>query len=318
MKKVLITGGAGFIGSHVVDRLLSLGHTVTNIDNFHNFYDRKIKEANISEALKHPNYTLIEKDINEISSIETETKNADVIIHLAARAGVRPSILDPLAYYNTNVNGTIQLLEFARRNNIKKFINASSSSVYGVNKNTPWKEDDLDLLPISPYAASKIAAEKICYTYSQLYDINVVVLRFFTVYGPRQRPDLAIHKFVKAIDAGTSIEIYGDGGTSRDYTYIDDIVDGICSALNYEKSKFEIFNLGNSATISLRALISQIEVNLNREAIKMFKDEQPGDVSITNADINKSAELLSYAPRISIQKGISEFVTWYKNQQLNS
>lgn len=312
MKKVLITGGAGFIGSNLADSLLLQGYQVINIDNFHDFYDRKTKEANISNALKNPNYTLIEKDINDISSIEDELENIDVIVHLAARAGVRPSILDPLAYYHTNVNGTIQLLEFARRNNIKKFINASSSSVYGINANVPWQESDLNLLPISPYAASKIAAEKVCYVYSNLYNIQIVSLRFFTVFGPRQRPDLAIHKFVKAINDGKEIEIYGDGSTSRDYTYIDDILQGIMGAMNYNTSNYEVFNLGNNHTVKLIDLIQIIENALNKKAIKVFKPEQAGDVGITNANVTKAHKMLNYKPATTIEEGIFNFTKWYK------
>jgi UDP-glucuronate 4-epimerase len=312
MKKVLITGGSGFIGSNLADKLLANGYQVINVDNFQNFYDRKIKETNISEALKNPNYTLVEADINEISAIENKLENVDVIIHLAARAGVRPSILDPLAYYHTNVNGTIQLLEFAKRNKITKFINASSSSVYGINPNVPWQESDLNLLPISPYASSKIAAEKACYVYSNLYHIKVVSLRFFTVFGPRQRPDLAIHKFVKAIDQGKEIEIFGNGGTSRDYTYIEDILQGIVAAMNYDASNYEVFNLGNNHTVKLIDLIQIIENTLGKAAIKVFKPEQAGDVGITNADVKKAHTLLNYQPSTSIEEGILNFTKWYK------
>jgi UDP-glucuronate 4-epimerase len=313
--KILVTGGAGFIGSHLVDVLLKDGHQVVCIDNFHDFYSIEIKNSNIAFAMKNSSYELIRADINSINDYESQLGRVDVIIHLAARAGIGPSIENAQEYYHTNVKGTVELLEFAKRRNVSKFIYASSSSVYGINENTPWNVDDMNLLPISPYAASKIAGEKAGYTYSHLYDIQFIAFRFFTVYGPRQRPDLAIHKFVRLIDGGEKIHVYGDGSTSRDYTYIDDIVQGIVSGINFEpETNFSVFNLGNNRTVKLSELIDNIEDALGKKAIKEFKEEQPGDVPVTSANIEKTIRCLNYQPNTPIEKGIVEFVKWYKTQ----
>lgn len=246
---IVVTGGAGFIGSHLIDRLLEEGHTVINIDYFDLFYDESIKRENIKGHLDYNSYTLHEIDIREKDSLNKGVPiDTDVIVHLAAKAGVRPSIEDPIAYQEVNVAGTQNMLEVAKEKNIKQFVFASSSSVYGENPKVPWKEDDAVLQPISPYASTKVSGELLGHVYSHLYDIRFLALRFFTVYGPRQRPDLAIHKFLKLMSEGKEIILYGDGSTRRDYTYIDDIVDGVMSAIEYKNSKYEVINLGNNQT----------------------------------------------------------------------
>ena len=313
----LVTGGAGFIGSHLIDLLLQLGHTVFNIDNFDAFYESKIKERNISNHLTNSNYTFIKADINDNHYWEPLLKDVsiDVIIHLAAKAGVRPSIINPQEYQLVNVIGTVNILEFARKKNIKKVVLASSSSVYGNNPNVPWNVEDTQLEPISPYAASKIAAEKLGKVYSHLYDIYFIGLRFFTVYGPRQRPDLAIHKFFKQIYNQQPIVVYGDGSTSRDYTYIADIVTGIMGAIDKPRnnaSLFEVYNLGNSDTIKLIDLIKEIEIASGKQAILKYEAEQPGDVKQTFANIAKSSQQLNYTPHTRIKEGLKQFNNWYK------
>lgn len=312
MKRILVTGGAGFIGSHVSERLLKDSFEVIILDNFDEFYSSEIKRKNIAYCISKENCTLVESDISEITSVAAQIGQVDAIIHLAARAGVRPSILNPDLYFQTNVNGTLQVLEFAKKHSIKKLVFASSSSVYGKNVNVPWQESDSDLLPISPYAASKIAAEKICYVFSHLFGLNISVLRFFTVYGPRQRPDLAIHKFVRGVLNNEPIPVFGDGTTSRDYTYIDDIVEGIVSALQYNRTSFEVFNLGNNHGVQLRVLLDIIEQELGIKAIINKQPEQPGDVAITYANIAKAKRLLRYNPKTDIQTGIRSFISWYK------
>lgn len=310
---ILVTGGAGFIGSHLVDQLLFLGHTVTSIDNFDNFYSKEIKLQNIESHLKSKNYTFIEGDIANDNLLKElkDAKNIEIIIHLAAKAGVRPSIENSFAYFNANLNGTLSILNFAKENGIKKIVFASSSSVYGNNPSVPWKESDFQLQPISPYAASKIAAENIGRVYSYLYDIRFTCLRFFTAYGPRQRPDLAIHKFFKQIVNEEPITLYGNGSSKRDYTYIDDIVSGIISAIDFNQSKFEIFNIGNSQTISLIDLVNTIEDVCKKKAIINYLPEQPGDVEQTNADISKAKNSLNYIPKTEIKKGLEEFYYWF-------
>lgn len=310
---ILVTGGAGFIGSILIDELLTLGHQVTNIDNFDDFYSKDIKLKNIDNHLTYTTYQFIEGDITEDALFEklSQYENIELIIHLAAKAGVRPSIENPPAYFKTNLTGTINILEFAKNNNIKKIIFASSSSVYGNNPRVPWQENDYQLQPISPYAASKIAGENIGRVYSHLYDIQFTALRFFTVYGPRQRPDLAIHKFFKQILNDEPVILFGDGSTKRDYTFIDDIVSGIVSAMEYNTNKFEIFNLGNSQTISLIDCIRSIEAVCKKKAILKYIPEQQGDVEQTNADISKSKNNLNYNPKTDIKKGMEEFYKWF-------
>jgi UDP-glucuronate 4-epimerase len=318
MKNILITGGAGFIGSHLVDLLLDEGRwRVTVVDDFNDFYEPSIKRANISRHLLSQEYQLIDADIRDAGALDaafTQTK-FDCIVHLAARAGVRPSLSQPKLYAETNINGTLNLLEAARVNGVKQFIFGSSSSVYGVNPKVPFSEDDPVFHPISPYAATKAAGELICHSYAHLYDLRIVCLRFFTVYGARQRPDLAIHKFARLIGAGKPIPVFGDGSTRRDYTYIDDIIAGVRAAIDYDQSRYEIINLGESRTIELRELISLLEKALDRQAEIDRQLPQPGDVPQTFADITKARRLLGYDPRTQIEEGIQKFVEWFRNDQ---
>lgn len=313
--KVVVTGGAGFIGSHLIDRLLQEGHTVINIDNFDPFYDESIKRDNIKSHLKYRAYTLYETDIRDKKALDNAiSDDADVIIHLAAKAGVRPSIEDPIAYQEVNVGGTQNILEVARGKEINQFVFASSSSVYGKNPNVPWKEDDAVLQPISPYASTKVSGELLGHVYSHLYGIRFLALRFFTVYGPRQRPDLAIHKFLKLMIDGNEITLHGDGSTSRDYTYIDDIVNGIMSAICYKGSVYEVFNFGNNQTVELIELVEAIEEASGIKANKTFGPEQPGDVKQTWADVSKANKILNYKADYSINRGLNEFDKWLKKR----
>ncbi|MCF7814769.1 MAG: GDP-mannose 4,6-dehydratase [Candidatus Cloacimonetes bacterium] len=315
--KVLITGAAGFIGSHLAEALVK-EHQVIGLDNFCDFYDPAIKHKNIEELLKNDNFKLIEADIrHQKTASEIFTENDfDLVIHLAAMAGVRPSIEDPQLYTEVNINGTVNLLEECKKHGIKKFIFASSSSVYGNNKKVPFAETDPVDHPISPYAATKKAGELICHTYHKLYAISLICLRFFTVYGPRQRPDLAIHKFTRRMLNGEEIPVFGDGTTRRDYTYIDDIIDGILKAVNYVDSTYvyDVFNLGESQTISLQDMISTLEDTLQIKAEKKILPLQPGDVQQTFADITKSRKILGYDPQIDFQDGIALFIDWLKQQ----
>lgn len=315
MKTLLITGGAGFIGSHLVDRLLSTNvERVTVIDDFNDFYDPSIKRDNIREHLKDPRYSINEVDIRDRAALERifKTNNFDCVVHLAARAGVRPSLSEPQLYTETNINGTLNLLELARSSNIKQFVFGSSSSVYGINAKVPFSEDDPIRQPISPYAATKGAGELLCHTYSHLYGLRCVCLRFFTVYGPRQRPDLAIHKFAKLISQRKPIPVFGDGTTRRDYTYIDDIIDGVMAAIAYDKSNYEVINLGESRTVELNELISLLEKELDTHAIIDRQPPQPGDVPQTFADISKARALLGYQPKTQIEEGLHRFVEWFR------
>ncbi|HEY2846866.1 MAG TPA: GDP-mannose 4,6-dehydratase [Pyrinomonadaceae bacterium] len=315
MPSVLITGGAGFIGSHLVDRLLGEGDwQITVVDDFNDFYSPEIKRANVVGHLKQPRYKLVEADIRDsgaLAKIFNEAK-FDVIVHLAARAGVRPSLAEPKLYAETNINGTLNLLELAREHRVKQFIFGSSSSVYGVNEKVPFAEDDPIFNPISPYAATKAAGELICHTYSHLYGIRCVCLRFFTVYGSRQRPDLAIHKFSRMITDGKPIPVFGDGTTRRDYTYVDDIIQGVRAAMEYDAANYEIFNLGESQTVELRELIELLELSLDRHAVIDRQPMQPGDVPVTYADISKSRAKLGYNPTTKIADGIPKFVEWFR------
>ena len=312
----LVTGGAGFIGSHLIDALLKDGHSVTNLDNFDPFYSRTIKEANQKGHLADPNYSFVECDITEKGSLDKIFRSAkfDMIIHLAAKAGVRPSIEDPIRYEQVNAIGTLKLLEKARELKISKFIFASSSSVYGKNPNVPWKESDQELMPISPYAVSKISAENYGMIYADLFKINFIALRFFTVFGPRQRPDLAIAKFFHLIYSGKPIPFFGDGTTSRDYTFIDDIIGGIKGAISKKVSsgKFEKYNLGNSRPVSLFELVNAIEQVVGKKAILEKLPMQTGDVERTFASIEKAKNDLSYRPNTSLMQGLEKYNEWYK------
>jgi UDP-glucuronate 4-epimerase len=316
--KFLVTGGAGFIGSHVVEELVAAEHAVTVVDNFDDFYDPRIKRDNLAAVL--PRITLIEEDIQDRDAMlaAVQTGGFDVIIHLAARAGVRPSIKRPQLYLDTNIQGTFNLLEAARSVGVPKFILASSSSVYGLSKTVPFSEDQCLTETISPYAATKLAAEQLCSNYAHLYGIRTVCLRFFTVYGPRQRPDLAIHKFTERIHSGRPIDQYGDGTTRRDYTYIDDIVQGVMASLAYEKEPFDVFNLGENETTRLKDLIAHLESALGREANINLLPEQPGDVPLTCADISKAKRLLGYNPATPITEGIPRFVEWFLGARAKS
>ena len=317
MKNILITGGAGFIGSHLVDHLLNGGWKITAVDDFNDFYDPSIKRANIAAHLANPNFKLIEADIRDGGVLESAFSEAkfDCIVHLAARAGVRPSLQQPRLYLETNVNGTLNLLELARAHGVEQFVFGSSSSVYGINQKVPFSEDDPIFNTISPYAASKAAGELLCHSYAHLYDLRIVCLRFFTVYGARQRPDLAIHKFAQLISTGQPIPVFGDGTTRRDYTYIDDIISGVRAAIDYDASKFEVINLGESRTVELRELISLLERALDRHAEIDRQPAQPGDVPQTFADITKARRLLGYAPQTQIEEGIQRFVEWFRESR---
>ncbi|MEL6589325.1 MAG: NAD-dependent epimerase/dehydratase family protein [Bacteroidota bacterium] len=315
-RHILVTGGAGFIGSHLVDALLANGERVTVLDNFEPYYDISIKKSNIAQHLLHPDYQLIEADIRDRVSLEEKLEDRyDAIIHLAAQAGVRPSIKKPVVCQEINVNGTQNMLEFARSREIKQFVFASSSSVYGVNPRVPWAENDYVLQPISPYASSKVCGELMGHVYTHLYGIRFLALRFFTVFGPRQRPDLAIHKFAKKMLNQEEIPVFGDGSTRRDYTFVGDTVKGILAALDYEGSMYEIFNLGNHNTVSLSEMISTLERVLGVEAIINRMPEQPGDVPQTYADISKAQKLLGYQPQTSFEAGIESFYEWIKSRE---
>jgi UDP-glucuronate 4-epimerase len=313
MKHALVTGGAGFIGSHLVDSLLADNWRVTAFDNFDVFYDPAIKEANICAHTANPLYRLVRGDLLDATTLGSLAETPyDVIVHLAARAGVRPSIADPVGYQNVNVTGTQMLLEFARRIGTRQFVFASSSSVYGVNPRVPWREDDHVLQPISPYASTKVSGELLGHVYSHLYDIRVIALRFFTVYGPRQRPDLAIHKFARLMLEGRPIPVFGDGGTSRDYTFIDDVVKGIRAAMSYAGSMYEVINLGNTRTVQLSEMIAGLERALGVSARIERHPDQPGDVPQTWASIDKARSLLDYNPETPYDQGVQRFVDWLR------
>jgi len=308
----LVTGGVGFIGSHVCERLLQEGHAVWAFDDLSGFYDPQIKRANLADiqAMAKP-FEFVFGDLTERDAVEElfASVKFDQVIHLAARAGVRPSLEEPALYQRVNVEGTVNLLEAARTRGVKKVTIASSSSVYGVNSKVPFAEKDPIFQAISPYAASKLACEALGHVYHHVYGMDIVMLRFFTVYGPRQRPDLAIHKFGRLILEGKPIPVYGDGSTARDYTYIDDILQGILACTSQEFG-YEIFNLGESQTVTLARLIELLEQALGRKAIIDRKPLQPGDVPLTCADITKARERLGYDPHTKIEEGIPRFVQW--------
>lgn len=312
----VITGGAGFIGSHLSEFLVNQGHEVTAVDCFDNYYPRALKEKNIEWLRIQPNFILEEIDIRDFDDLMDRLDGSyDGIIHLAAKAGVRPSIKSPMEYQTVNVNGTQNMLELANRKNIKKFIFGSSSSVYGVNENFPWSEDNYVLQPISPYASTKISGELLGHVYHKLYNIQFLALRFFTVYGPRQRPDLAINKFCRKIVDNQPIPFYGDGSTQRDYTYVGDIVSGIVKAIDYDKTGYEIINIGNNKVVSLTQLVKTIEKELGKKAIIDRLPEQPGDVRLTYANILKAKKLLGYEPETSLAQGIKSFIQWLELRQ---
>ena len=317
-KHYLITGGAGFIGSRLIKALLAKENIrITCIDNFDPFYKKEIKKHNIQAFEGNDQFTLLSLNLDHVTVPEllhAITSPVDIIIHLAARAGVRPSIDNPLGYEQTNIMGTQKLLDFAVQANVKRFVFASSSSVYGVNEKLPWSEGEA-LMPISPYAMTKLAGEMAGHVYHKLYALPFIALRFFTVYGPSQRPDLAIHKFTKAIISGAPIAMYGDGSTSRDYTFIDDIVSGIIAATEYSDTSFEIINLGNNYTVSLKNLIANLEEVIGKKAVIDQQPEQPGDVPHTFADISKAQRLLKYEPKTTLQSGLKQFYQWFSENE---
>ena len=318
-KNIIITGGAGFIGSHLVEKLLTENdRRVAALDNFNEFYPPAVKRANVQPFLQNPNFSLHEVDICDFEKLRAvfAENEFDTIVHLAAWAGVRPSLMNPRLYTKVNVNGTLNLLELAKEFNIKQFVFGSSSSVYGNGENVPFSEDERVSEPISPYAATKAAGELLCHTFSHLYDVRTVCLRFFTVYGARQRPDLAIHKFSKLIWEGKPIPVFGDGTTRRDYTYVDDIIQGVRAAIDYDGSDYEIFNLGESQTVELKRLIELLEENLGKKAIVERQPMQPGDVKQTYADISKARRLLNYNPQTKIEEGIPKFADWFKRENV--
>ena len=309
--RILVTGGAGFIGSHLVENLLAAGHDVAILDDFNDFYDPQIKRENVSAVSK--DIAIHHVDLRDSTAVRNvfHREKFEAIAHLAARAGIRPSIQHSQLYYDTNVTGTLHLLDAARVTGVERFIFASSSSVYGISKTVPFSEDQHLTQTLSPYAATKIAGEFLCSTYSHLYQMKVVALRYFTVYGPRQRPDLAIHQFTRRIYAGQPIDQFGNGTTRRDYTYIDDIIQGTMAALKYDGPRFDIFNLGESDTIRLKDLIAAIENAIGKKAKINRLPEQPGDMPLTCADISKARKLLGYNPATRLSDGLPQFIDWF-------
>ena len=315
MKRILVTGAAGFIGSHVVETLLARGDRVAALDEFNDYYEPALKRANVAEALKNPQYTLYEADIRNESKVREifEREQPEVVVHLAARAGVRPSLKDPNLYHTVNVIGSQHILDACREYKPSHLVFASSSSVYGASVDVPFSEDNPVAAPISPYAATKRMNELMAHVYSHVYGLHVTMLRFFTVYGPRQRPDMAIRRFTQLIDEGKPIPMFGDGSTRRDYTFITDIIAGVIAAID-RPFRYEIFNLGGHETTSLRELITLISDALGKPACIETLPNQPGDVTITYADVAKAHRLLDYAPQVPIRDGIRRFVEWYTSQ----
>jgi UDP-glucuronate 4-epimerase len=310
----LVTGGAGFIGSHVCERLLEMGHKVWAFDDLNDFYDPQIKRRNLRDVQSKPGaFQFIHANLSEPQRLDElfRGNKFDQVIHLAARAGVRPSLEEPALYQRVNVEGTVNVLEAARKNGVRKVIIASSSSVYGVNSKVPFSESDPIFRAISPYAASKLACEALGHVYHHVYRLDIAALRFFTVYGPRQRPDLAIHKFARLIDAGRAIPVFGDGTTARDYTYISDILDGIMACTRLDLG-FEVFNLGESQTVSLKRLIELLQDSLGKKAQIERLPVQAGDVPLTCADISKARQMLAYNPSIKIEQGVPLFIDWFR------
>lgn len=315
MRHALVTGGAGFIGSHLVDSLLRDSWQVTVVDNFDPFYPRAIKEQNIAAHRTNRAYRLVEADVRGLAGLRQQLRGRyDVVVHLAARAGVRPSIEDPTGYQEVNVTGTQNVLELARMLEVEQFVFASSSSVYGVNPRVPWREADYVLQPISPYASTKVSGELLGHVYSHLYGMRFLALRFFTVYGPRQRPDLAIHKFANRILARQPIPVFGDGSTRRDYTFVGDIISGLRAAIYYRASRYEVINLGNNQTVTLNEMIAGLERALGVPAIIERHPDQPGDVPQTWASVDKASTLLRYEPRTPFQEGLEQQVASFKLQ----
>lgn len=312
----LVTGGAGFIGSHLVDRLLKMGEKVIVVDNFDDYYDPRIKRDNIKTHLDNKNFTLREVDLRDKQSLEEifQSNRINKVIHLAARAGVRASLKNPFIYEEVNIKGTLNLLEACKRYPLESFIFVSSSSVYGTTDKIPFLEEERLGKLVSFYAVSKYTGEIICYTYHHLHHIPITCLRLFTVYGPRQRPEMAIHKFIRLISQGKKIDIFGNGSSRRDYTYISDIIDGMMQVLDKRRLGFEVFNLGSSKMIELRRLISLIEDLLGKKARMRYLPEQPGDLPVTHADVSKARKMLGYNPKIKIEEGIAKTLDWFKGR----
>lgn len=322
MTRVLLTGGAGFIGSHLAEALLLRGYELTIVDSLHDFYSPLWKKQNLEDVRRTGDYDFQLVDICNKEGLHgiVSRSRPDLVIHLAARAGVRPSIEEPGSYVDVNIAGTVNLLELCREFRVRKLIFGSSSSVYGAASRAPFSEDEVVLKPISPYAATKLAGEMLCYTYAHLYKLAVVCLRFFTVYGPRQRPDLAIHRFIALIEAGKPVPIFGDGSTGRDYTYVDDVVGGVMAAIEYQApgaEPFDVFNLGNSHPVKLGELVALLECVTGKKVSREQKPLQPGDVPLTWADISKASRLLGYRPATQLETGLKNFLTWYRNADPN-
>ncbi|MCB1056690.1 MAG: GDP-mannose 4,6-dehydratase [Acidobacteria bacterium] len=313
---VLVTGGAGFIGSHLTRRLLRRGDRVTVLDDFNDFYDPARKRQNVTEFLGRPEYRLVEGDIRDQGLVDRLFADSgfDAVVHLAARAGVRPSLREPILYEDVNCIGTLRLLEAARHHGPEVFVFGSSSSVYGINDKVPFAEEDEVSQPISPYATTKRTGELMCYNYHHLYGLKTSCLRFFTVYGPAQRPEMAIHKFARLLAHGEPIPMFGDGSSRRDYTYVDDIIDGLVAALDLAPG-FEIFNLGGAETTSLADLVRWLAEELAVEPRIEYLPQQPGDVPITYADVTKAGRLLGYSPKVPIREGLRRFVAWYRDHE---
>ncbi|MCW5920991.1 MAG: SDR family NAD(P)-dependent oxidoreductase [Saprospiraceae bacterium] len=310
---ILVTGGAGFIGSHLCEHLLAQGHRVVCLDNFDDFYAPSIKEQNVAILSQSPQFVLRRGDIRDAALLrEIFEKNAvDCVVHLAAKAGVRPSIQEPANYMDVNVNGTTRVLEAMQRAGVRRFVFGSSSSIYGNQTKTPFSETDDVSQPISPYAASKHSGELLSYVFHHLYGMEVACLRFFTVYGPRQRPDLAIHKFTQLALAGQPIPLYGDGLTRRDYTFVSDIVQGICQVVTMPQLSYEIINLGGAHPVTLLEMVKAVEAALGQPLTIQYLEKQPGDVEQTHADVSKARRLFGYQPSVSLQEGVRHFVEWY-------
>jgi UDP-glucuronate 4-epimerase len=313
MARIILTGGAGFIGSHLAERLIREGHSLAVVDEMNDFYSPAVKQQNLAAIRSVGDFEFVQRDICDAPRMKElfGRFQPEIIVHLAARAGVRPSLEDPLLYERVNVQGTLTLLELARQVHVSNFVFASSSSIYGTTSKVPFSEEEANPNPISPYGVTKLSGEKLCYCYSHLYGLPSVCLRFFTVYGPRQRPDLAIHKFSRLIDQGKTIPFFGDGSTRRDYTYIDDIVEGILAAIQLE-TRYEIFNLGNSRPISLAQLIVFLEKALGKKAVLDQQPAQAGDMPETYADIRRAEERLGYYPQFPFEKGLEQFVNWLR------
>ena len=316
--RVLVTGAAGFIGSHLCERLCARGDQVIGFDSFDPFYPREVKEANLAGLRKDARFALVEGDVRDVAALNRafEQGRPEVVVHLAALAGVRPSLLDPARYADVNVTGTQRIVDGVREHGARRLVFASSSSVYGLDSHPPFKESDPCLKPVSPYASTKRSGELLLFTAHHLYALDITCLRFFTVFGPRQRPDLAIHKFARRIAAGQPIELFGDGTTSRDYTFIDDIIDGVVASIDQQAAEpaYRIYNLGGSRPVPLSKLVELLGSAVGKQPVVTYGLEQPGDMKRTLADVTLSRKALGYSPKVSMEEGIARFVDWLKTQ----